>query len=322
MARQTLPWAELKAGLLVLAALTVLAAAILAVGQKGGVFSENYTLTARFPRILGLKPAAPVWLAGVAVGSVKSIRFVTEPGESVPVIDVKLNIGTEYQELIRSDSEASIDGKGLLGDKIIAISLGSKEAPVLPDGGRLMSQAPLDFSSILTEATATIRDVGDIARNIRGMTQGIEDGKGSLGKFMKDESLYDNLEKISANLSALTYRLGKTEGSLVKLLNDPKLYDEVTALVTDLRKGEGTVAKLIQDPKLYEEARGTLQNAQSIMKRIDNVVAQTEKGEGNAGKLLHDEELYRSLNATVKELHELIADIKKNPGRYVKVSVF
>jgi phospholipid/cholesterol/gamma-HCH transport system substrate-binding protein len=322
MARQTLPWAELKAGLLVLAALAILAVAIMAVGKKGGVFSENYELTTRFPRVLGLKPAAPVWLAGVEVGSVKSIRFVTETGESIPVIDVKLNIGKQYQHLIRSDSEASIDGKGLLGDKIVAISLGSNNAPVLPDGGRLLSQAPLDFSSMITEATATVRDIGDIARNLREVTQGIEEGKGSMGKFIKDQSLYDNLNQISANVAALTYRLGKTEGSLLKLLNDPKLYDEVTALVVDLRKGEGTIAKLIQDPGLYDEARGTLQNAQTVMKRVDNLVAETEKGQGNVGKLMNDEELYKSLNATVKELHELIADIKKNPGRYVKVSVF
>jgi phospholipid/cholesterol/gamma-HCH transport system substrate-binding protein len=322
MARQTLPWAELKTGALVLTALAIVGVAILSVGQKGRVFSDTITLVTRFPRVLGLKTSAPVWLEGVDVGSVKEIKFVQVPDSPVPVIDVKLTVGREYQHLIRTDSVASIEGKGLLGDKIVHISVGSNAAPEVPDGGRLLSESPADFAALLDEGAGTVRNLNAITTDLRVLTGNIGEGRGSLGKFVKDENLYDNLERTTRNLAELTAKLGKNDGSLVKLLNDPKLYDEVTALVHEIRKGDGTLAKLIQDPNLYEDARGTIANARSVVKRVDDVVAKTEKGDGNVGKMVSDEELYRNLNAAVAELRELVADIKKNPKKYINVSVF
>jgi phospholipid/cholesterol/gamma-HCH transport system substrate-binding protein len=322
MARQTLPWTELKTGLLVLTALIILAVAIMSVGQKGRIFADTYTLTTKFPAVLGLKQAAPVWLAGVDVGSVSGISFVMEEGNPKPVVHVRLTIGREFQELIRSDSVASIDGKGLLGDKIIAISVGSASAAVLPDGGFLPSTPPADFTQLVAQAGDAVQNLNAITADLRVVSGDLQEGRGSLGKFFKDQTLYDNLEQTTGNLAAFTAKLGKTDGSLIKLLNDPKLYDEVTALVTDLRKGDGTLAKLINDPNLYDEARGTLERARAIVQRVDSVIAKTEAGEGNMGKLMSDEELYKNLNGTIVELKELIADIKKNPSKYVKVSVF
>lgn len=322
MARQTLPWTELKTGLLVLTSLVIVAVAVMSVGQKGRVFNDTITLTARFPRVLGLKTTAPVWLEGVDVGAVKEIRFVTVPDSPVPVIDVKLTVAAEYQRLIRTDSVASIGGKGLLGDKIVQITAGSNDAPPLPDGGRLLSEAPADFTALLDEAGGTVRNLNALTADLKVLTGNMNEGRGSLGKFVKDENLYDNLERTTRNLAELTAKLGKNEGSLVKLLNDPKLYDEVTTLVHELRKGDGTMAKLIQDPALYDEAKGTLENARSVVKRVDEVVAKAEKGDGNVGKLVSDEELYKNLNGAVTELRELIADIKKNPKKYIDVSVF
>lgn len=322
MARRTLPWTELKTGLLVLVALGVLAVAIMSLGEKGRIFKDTYTLTTRFPQVQGLKKAAPVWLAGVDIGSVGAIRFTREEGSPTPVVVLDLIIASEYQELIRKDSIARIDGKGLLGDKIVHITPGSAGAEVLHDGDEVTSEPPMDFSQLVNEAGTAVKNLNAITGDLRVVTGDINEGRGSLGKLFKDKTLYDNLEQTTANLAAFTGKLGKSDGSLIKLLNDPKLYDEVTALVGDLRRGQGTLAKLINDPNLYDEARGTLERAKNVVERVDNVVSKTERGEGNVGKLMTDEELYKNLNKTVTELNDLIADIKKNPGKYVKLSVF
>lgn len=320
MSQPSLRWSSLKAGVFIAIALAVLVAAILAVGQKGGVFSDNYRLTARFPQVQGLKPAAPVWLAGVEVGSVSNLRFSTE-GEKT-LIDVELSIRRKYRDLIREDSVASIESKGLLGDKTILITLGSQSKPTLENGARIASVPPTDWSSLINEATVAVRDFAAVVSNVRSTTQQIQEGKGSFGKFIADRSLYDSLDATAKNLAVLTEKLARGQGSLVKLINDPKLYDEAIAILQDIRQGKGTLAKLINDPNLYDNARTTIERAQATVERVENIVARVEKGEGTAGKVLGDEALHTSLNETVRELRALIEDIKKNPQRYVKISVF
>jgi phospholipid/cholesterol/gamma-HCH transport system substrate-binding protein len=318
--QQSLQWSSLKAGLLVLLGLGILGAAIFAVGNKGGIFSDNYRLTTRFPEVQGLKSAAPVWLAGVEVGSVSSIQFVQDGAR--PIIEVHLNIDRRFQHLIRQDSVATIGGKGLLGDKIIAVTLGTQAAEAIPDNGRLPGEAPMDWSTLIDEATVTVRNFGDIVSNFRHVSEDINEGKGSFGKLVKDESLYDNLNGVVVSLAELTNSLQKGDGSLAKLMNDPALYDEVNLLVKEVRSGNGSLAKLINDPALYDGSRDSIAQLQTTLGRVDVIVAKLERGEGSVGKMMGDEDLHVSMDDTLKELRALIADIKENPGRYIKLKIF
>jgi phospholipid/cholesterol/gamma-HCH transport system substrate-binding protein len=53
-------------------------------------------------------------------------------------------------------------------------------------------------------------------------------------------------------------------------------------------------------------------------------MARLEAGEGTAGKLLHDQQLYDNMNSAITELNGLLADIRKDPKKYlqVRVSIF
>ena len=54
------------------------------------------------------------------------------------------------------------------------------------------------------------------------------------------------------------------------------------------------------------------------------MIGDARKGEGTAGQLLHDKQLYDNMNGTANELQALIADIRKDPKKYlnVRVSIF
>ena len=58
--------------------------------------------------------------------------------------------------------------------------------------------------------------------------------------------------------------------------------------------------------------------------RLDTVLQQLNDGQGTAGLLLRDKQLYENMNQTVSEMKALIAEIKKDPKKYlnVKVSIF
>jgi len=84
-----------------------------------------------------------------------------------------------------------------------------------------------------------------------------------------------------------------------------------------LNRGEGTAGKLLTDDALY-------QRMDSLTARLDTVLQNFNNGQGTAGLLLHDKQLYENINQTVSEMRALIAEIKKDPKKYlnVKVSIF
>ena len=68
-----------------------------------------------------------------------------------------------------------------------------------------------------------------------GVLDDVRAGKGTIGKALYDQTLYNNLRDASANVRDATAKLNANEGTAGKLFNDPKLYDNMTALTSDLR---------------------------------------------------------------------------------------
>jgi phospholipid/cholesterol/gamma-HCH transport system substrate-binding protein len=58
------------------------------------------------------------------------------------------------------------------------------------------------------------------------------------------------------------------------------------------------------------------------MQDLEAITARVKAGDGTMGKLVSDKELYDKLNTTVEALDALVSDIRQNPGRYVKLSLF
>jgi phospholipid/cholesterol/gamma-HCH transport system substrate-binding protein len=68
----------------------------------------------------------------------------------------------------------------------------------------------------------------------------------------------------------------------------------------------------IQD--VVRSSQSTLQNMDSLLKRVDRIVAFIESGKGSIGKVIYDPTLYNQLNATVVEFKGLVDDIQSGKG--------
>jgi phospholipid/cholesterol/gamma-HCH transport system substrate-binding protein len=60
----------------------------------------------------------------------------------------------------------------------------------------------------------------------------------------------------------------------------------------------------------------------SLRAVVQSTASRVENGEGTLGKLVRDDQLYTELSSTAQSLRALIEDIKKNPKKYLKVSIF
>jgi phospholipid/cholesterol/gamma-HCH transport system substrate-binding protein len=340
--KKALAWSELKVGALIIISLAILVAIVVLVLGVESPFARRYTLYTYMPNIGGLREDSPVMLEGVTVGNVKGYEFA----ELEKGVRVELRIQEKYRERIRTDSIAHLRSLGLLGDKYIEISQGTRDGRPLKEKETVTGAPPLDIDEMIARANHTFDNLGDTVINVKDITQAMKEGKGTVGKFLKDDDIYKNLNEIlrkthsgsgtignlinndklyrdlsdtAVNLRAATENLRAGQGTAGKLLNDKEMGEKLSnsiakleGVIVRIEKGDGTLGKLSRDPALYNNLNQVMANLKPLTERMS-------KGEGTVGKLFSDKELYDNTNNTVKELQLLIRDIRQDPKQYLRI---
>jgi len=346
-----LRWAKLKVGIIITVALIILVFAVLFAGSLEGLFRSEVEIYAIFDDVKGLRKGAPVWFSGIEVGSVKSLNFIPQHR-----IRASLSLDKDVLKYLRKDSSATILTFGLLGDKYMEIEPGSKDAEPLMPGDTITGTSQAEVREIVETGKESIRRLSDFIKTLEGIIQRIEKGEGTVSRFLRDPSVYENLKETTDELAGLVRKLESGRGTLGRLVNDDTLYKDISSSVKDirvfaesLRSSEGTLSRVIKDPILYERflrasknldrfaerlatSRGTVsrliedeslyENINKVSERLAILLEKVEKGEGVIGSLVKDEELSSELKSTLKELNALIKDMKENPHRYFKFSLF
>ncbi len=318
-------WEQVRVGLLVLMALVLLSVGVFLVGDTGNVFGHRYQLVTLVRSAAGLVPGAAVQLAGQTVGQVDDIRFISpdERPTSGEAVAIWMAINIDVRDQIRRDSRAQVRTQGLLGDKLIDIRPGSPDAEILAAGDTVASAASLDYDALLAEGAEAVGDLVTVARNLADLTEGILEGRGTLGQLVVDDVMYERLVGLTASLDSLIAAASSPDNSLMRLLRDDTLYAAIRSsaaafdtLARSVVEGEGTLGQMIRSDSLYADLRSTVN-------RTDSLLATVLAGEGSAGRLFTDEAMYEELLRTLVELNAILEDVRRDPERYVPdISVF
>jgi len=256
----------------------------------------------RLDNAAGLQEGARVWLAGVDAGRITKIALLPDQVG----IRAEFIIFKPYR--LRGDSQASLPPTSLLANgRMLELSLGSPASPYLPIESEPPGvevkyvKPPVALEQVVEKADqlfAGLKDAGpairEAAESVRNISRKIEKGEGTLGKFINDPKLYDDLRAA----------VGKLDEGLASFKSIAAKFD----------KGEGTLAKLLNDPKMYEELTGTMGKLNQGVESFKNIAAKIEKGEGTLGKLFADEALYNDLREASKGLAELSRKLSSGEG--------
>jgi phospholipid/cholesterol/gamma-HCH transport system substrate-binding protein len=342
---RSLAWSELKIGIVAVVAIGMAVMFVIAVGGQGGFSWEQYELVTKFPDVKGLKGGAVVRVAGVEVGKVDE---VTLTGSEV---EVRLKVNEENKSRITENSRATIGSLSLLGEPVIDI-LPSTQGRQLQDGDFLPAgRAPGQLADVAEGATQALHQVTGIMQDIRSgkgtvgklftddqiykevngliesagvVASELARGKGTMGMLVRDPAAYTRLNNALGYLQDSLQRINAGEGSLGKLLNEDALAKNLTSATANfdqigarLNRNDNTMGRLLTERELYDKFT-------SLTGRIDALTEALQKGEGSAGQFLKDKQLYDHLNSAASEMRQLIADIRKDPKKYlnVRVSIF
>jgi phospholipid/cholesterol/gamma-HCH transport system substrate-binding protein len=349
---RSLAWSELKIGVLTIVAIGIAGALIFTLTGTRGFAWQRYTLKTRLTNVAGLAKGSPVRVAGVEVGSVKAVEFAGEQ------VDIVFDMRDDLKDRITTGSVARLGSVSLLGEGAIDITPSSSGTPI-PEWGYVPSgKPPAQISDVTEQAASGVQEITGLVRDLRAgrgtagklmtdeqlytemnrfvaaagdVTQTLKQGRGTVGKLLNDPRAAESLQASMANLEEMTRRINAGEGSLGSLMKDDAFAkslngatDNLRTLVDRLNRGEGTAGKLMTDPTLFNRLNDVTGRLSDLTTRLNELTTRLNNGEGTAGLLLKDKQLYENMNGAVNEVRALIAEIKKDPKRYlnVRVSIF
>lgn len=273
---------DLVIGIFISLGFLLLVTAIFLIGRQRRLFETSVEIETHFPNVAGLAVGADVLLSGVLVGNVSAIKFpiiVKDlPGLSRD-ITVSMKISKRYMEWIREDSVARIDSKGLLGDKIINISIGSAELPAAEKHAMLKSTAPLDFNKALQQAQDILENVTETVADARDIFKGFA-----------------------------------VEGGDVALASSAK---SLSRIFKEIEKGDGVLHELIYNKKAGTETKNTVAFLQELSSSFKEIGQQIKSGQGLAHALLYDkngEQAVVHFNKSLKSLAVLLGEVETGAG--------
>jgi phospholipid/cholesterol/gamma-HCH transport system substrate-binding protein len=287
-------------------AVVILAASIAVIGtmwfQKFQLAEKRYPFFVRFNEVGGLASGDPIQINGVERGRVETVALQADH----VVVEMAVREGVS----IPRDSRISLKSIGIMGERFVSIVQGDSSVAVAPgdtlDGDYLMglSEVMGSAGAILDEVEVTTKHLREIAVSLSG------DGRLQEG--------VDDFAATSKNLRGMTERnKDRLDRALVRFERSATMLDSLIA-----GRYPALDSSLAAIGRAGGKAEVVVDDLSVVSKDLRDITAKLRAGEGSAGRLLNDDTFILRLESTVAELDSLLADIQRNPGRYVKFSLF
>jgi len=208
---------------------------------------------------------------------------------------------------------------GLMGQNFIGIDFGTPGSPYLSENNFVQTAEQPDISAVIQKINNVAGNVENLTKsftgdkidnllgpftdflkanqipltvmiaNMQAISSQISQGKGSMGKLIYDDTLYNAATASITNLQDITSEVKMTIGDARKSL------EQVNTIFDNINAGQGTIGKLFKDDLLYRETTMSMTNMREIFEKIN-------KGQGSVGKLINDEGLYKNAQLTLQKL--------------------
>ena len=332
---------------LVIGAVSIITIALFLWGYqfvKGkNILGKVQTFNTTYDNVEGLKIAAPVEINGYVVGSVSKIELNPEKAKSMKIsFDVQGDWKIPSNTIARLSADNSLVGskKIILDFNEVCTSNCAKTGQYLEPGYRGMLEAIIgtddlrDKLSVIREESSPILDsvlmklsdpnadnvVSNSLNNLESTLDNMNRLTNTMSRVMA--ASYDNLNQTMQNMAIVTGSLANTNDDLERMIsNMASLSQQIVD--ADLGSTLGKTSETFDNTnKLLLSLDSTVAQASGSFDKLDGLLTSVESGDGSIAKLLNDPEIYNNLENTTKNLSLLLQDMRLNPKRYVRLSVF
>jgi phospholipid/cholesterol/gamma-HCH transport system substrate-binding protein len=261
------------------------------------------------------------------------------PLTGLPPVDVMADLGELVKEL-----RDAVDPQNL-ESAVTNIQTISADLAVITHRVR---EGEGTIGKLLSEDSSLYEDLTANLANLKVITEEIRTGKGLLGKLInEDDSTYEALKTAVANINETTENLKAGKGLLGKLINEEDTtYGELkatmanlNAVTTDIKEGKGLLGKLLkEDDTTYNDLKVALVNIRQVTEKLNDpnsgfgrllaeestliadlessaenirlITEKLEKGDGTLGKLVNDDQVAVELESAIKDVRQIIDNMR------------
>ncbi len=284
------------------------------------IFQRQITFYAVYDNVSGLLESNPVSINGLKVGQIDRIAFHPDGSGKVVVTSI---IGRQIP--IPANSVAYLGSPDLVGGKQIMIELGTGPA-IIGQGDTLQGVIKQSIADdIATQFMPVMEKAGNMIVKMDSVLTAAHQILGSENR----ELLNNSFRQLDASLTSLSNTTAQTEN----LLRDEsgrlsEIFSSTLSVIKNIESQNEALAGIvvnmseITDSLAVSELKATINQAGRSLQEFAALMEQINAGEGSAGLLLKDESLFRNLEAASAQLEMLLEDIRENPGKYFRISVF
>jgi phospholipid/cholesterol/gamma-HCH transport system substrate-binding protein len=313
---------EFKVGAFVFVGLAAIGIVIFLIGDERGLFSPTDEYQVVFKDVEGLKRGSPVRMGGIDVGSVTSVSYGDNPND--PRLYVTISVATSEARRIRADSVVTIDAKGLLGDKMVTVTVGSPDQPPIPPGGTIRSGETVGLERViqkvdrlgeraeqvminLQKTTGSLadeqfrKDLQSAASSLNSILRSVDQGDGYAARLIRDPNEADRLSRTMASLEQTALQLQQTVSGINEVV---ARVNQGPGFAHDLIYGDAPTQTLVQFGEAAEEVALTLRGVR--------------EGDGLAHSLLYGgdetDDMMGNITAVSRDLRHIVGDIRAGKG--------
>ncbi|NQU35573.1 MAG: MCE family protein [Bacteroidetes bacterium] len=284
------------------------------------LFKKEAVYYASYDKINGLNRANPVVINGLRVGQVKSVYF--NPDMTGDIM-VSIMLSTDFP--IPDNTVARIFSSDIMGSKAIELVLGDSKI-YIQEGDTLLTSVE---GGLMEEVNSQVQPIKKKAEDLMASIDTLviafqsifnKSARNNLRQsFLNIEKTLANLQNASSNIDTLVVEESSRISNI--LIN-------LDSLTTTLNENKGNIKniitnfEIISDSLAKSEIPGTFARANKTFDDIQALLEKVNSGQGTIGMLINDDSLYLELNRSATALDSLLNDIKTNPKRYVKFSLF
>ena len=272
------------------------------------LFEKNRNFKIIYTKVDGLSVSNPVTLNGLKIGNVKKIKFNPLNSKEL-IVDVVIENDIKFPKT----SIAELYETGLIGGKAIAIIPDyMNDSTIASDGDFLKGVNKPGLTELVNQILPQVQlQLEGVMKNAEIVFKNINN--------LFDEETKKELKYSIQNFSLLTSNLNNTSKNISDLIN--KNSNNFYSAILDFKNASKNI-RSISDSISGKEITNITNNLNELLNNLKIISNNLNNSKGSIGKLINDDSIYSNLEKASNELNILIEDIKINPGRYIKFSVF
>ncbi|MGQ7870376.1 MlaD family protein [Sunxiuqinia sp. sy24] len=259
---------KVRLGLFVAGGLALFILAIFIIGKQKNLFNPVFKLTTTFYNVSGLQVGNNIRFSGINVGTVDNISIINDS-----TVQVGMLVRQGIKQFIKSDCIVAIGSEGLIGDRLLIITQGSTDSPLVKNDQQLASVEPVETDAIISSLQVTSGHVEIVTKQLAEIAIKINSGRGTLGRLIHDTIIANNINH-----------------TIVNFQNSSK---EMDKMIMKTRSDVSVIMASFQE---------TANNAEVSTQQLEDIMVKVNGGQGTLGRLINDTVTSNNIDQTIINL--------------------